>query len=144
MQAASRLPLHASLLRQHTAPPAMRRQIRLLVAEVRDTGNGIPPALHEQFFAEFAQINVTTPKPPGLGLGLSISRRLARLMGGDLTVAGGGAPGEGRTCFRLTTPVTGVADLAGTVNITPAPDTDAPLQPILTARTPLSMLVAEV
>jgi len=112
---------------------------RLLVTEVRDTGIGIPPALHEQIFAEFTQINTTTPEAAqGLGLGLSISRRLARLMGGDLTVTSSGVPGAG-ACFRLAVPVICVTDTAPA----PAPPQDAPVGAVSTAAAGVVMLVAE-
>jgi signal transduction histidine kinase len=63
--------------------------------EVRDTGSGIPPELHEKVFEEFFRLRPTNGNvADGNGLGLAISRRIARLLGGDVTVAdgdGGGA-----------------------------------------------------
>lgn len=53
---------------------------------VRDTGPGIPPALRERIFDEFYRLP-STATLPGTGVGLAISRRLARLLGGDVTVA---------------------------------------------------------
>jgi signal transduction histidine kinase len=55
---------------------------------VWDTGIGIPSDQHEQIFESFHQVGsdlLTAPRE-GTGLGLSVSRQLARLMGGDLTV----------------------------------------------------------
>ena len=63
--------------------------------EVRDTGPGIPDELHERVFDEFFRVSGNGEKAEnGNGLGLAISRRLARLLGGDVTLAdaeGGGA-----------------------------------------------------
>jgi signal transduction histidine kinase len=69
------------------APPDRGRPwIALLVT---DTGVGIAPADTERIFDEFEQVNAgarTDSARRGTGLGLAISRRLARLLGGDLTV----------------------------------------------------------
>jgi signal transduction histidine kinase len=54
---------------------------------VEDTGCGIPPAHLATIFEPFVQVESGhTRTHGGSGLGLAISRRLARLMGGDLTV----------------------------------------------------------
>ncbi|HEV2076095.1 MAG TPA: HAMP domain-containing sensor histidine kinase [Thermoleophilaceae bacterium] len=71
-----------------------------LVAEVADTGPGIPPEEQERIFAEFHRVEGQTAS--GSGVGLAISRRIARLLGGDLTVES--RPGEGCT-FSLWLPV---------------------------------------
>ena len=58
--------------------------------QVSDTGIGIAPGDRERIFDEFEQVNAgarTDSARRGTGLGLAISRRLARLLGGELTVA---------------------------------------------------------
>ena len=54
---------------------------------VEDTGIGIPPEQISAIFDPFVQVDSTHTRPrEGSGLGLTISRRLARLMKGDLSV----------------------------------------------------------
>lgn len=62
--------------------------------EVTDTGPGIPPEFLEQIFEPFTQVDSThTRAKGGTGLGLPVSRRLARLLGGELEVVS--AVGQG-------------------------------------------------
>jgi signal transduction histidine kinase len=61
---------------------------------VCDTGIGMTSEQQAKLFAEFTQADsLTARKFGGTGLGLAISRRLARMMGGDVTVAS--EPGKG-------------------------------------------------
>ncbi|MDQ7830126.1 MAG: ATP-binding protein [Desulfovibrionaceae bacterium] len=55
---------------------------------VVDTGCGIPADMQERVFENFSQTDEGA-RQGGTGLGLTISRQLARLMGGDLTVSSG-------------------------------------------------------
>ena len=75
---------------------------------VCDTGSGIAEDAVERIFEPFVQLDRTlTSLHEGLGLGLSISRDLARGMGGDLTVES--RRGEGAR-FTLTLPRAEVRD----------------------------------
>jgi len=61
--------------------------------EVRDTGPGIPSELQPHLFEEFFRVRAAGSAVRGNGLGLAISRRLARLIGGDLTFREGESHG---------------------------------------------------
>jgi signal transduction histidine kinase len=73
-----------------SAPGAAVERSRAWVAvQVTDSGIGIPAGDHERIFEEFEQVNAGPrgdSMQRGTGLGLAISRRLARLLGGDVTV----------------------------------------------------------
>ncbi len=73
---------------------------------VTDTGIGIPPTAHRMIFEPFRQVHDRSRRAGGAGIGLSISRRLAELMGGSLEVES--EPGRGSR-FTL---VLAVADAA--------------------------------
>src|SRR5207248_162275 len=81
----------------------------MLRVSVSDTGIGVPVDMQERIFEDFVQADDSIARRfGGTGLGLAISRRLARLMGGDLTVTS--APGEG-AMFRLSVPLAKAADI---------------------------------
>ena len=80
-----------------------------LVIDIEDTGPGMTDEQSQTLFNAFEQADSTvTRKHGGTGLGLTISRRLAKLMGGDVillrTELGKGS------CFRLSLPITHVVD----------------------------------
>ena len=67
---------------------------------VRDHGPGLPPARRKGWFHSFSKSALEAAhSAPGIGLGLALSRRLARHMGGDLRLESGAAPGHA-SCSR--------------------------------------------
>jgi signal transduction histidine kinase len=81
-------------------PPRIVVTLRLATdqAEVRveDNGSGVTGSLRERLFTPFV-----TGKPSGVGMGLSISRKIARAHGGDLVLESG----DGGASFLLTLPL---------------------------------------
>ncbi len=70
--------------------------------DVSDTGVGIPPEKQEKVFESFTQADGSTSrKYGGTGLGLTITRRLAELLGGELTLT---SEQGGGSVFSLTIP----------------------------------------
>ena len=70
---------------------------------VSDNGPGIAPALLPYLFEPFVQDPHLARRSGGTGLGLALSRRLCRLLGGDITVTS--VPGEGAV-FTVYVPLT--------------------------------------
>jgi len=89
--------------RGFVAVRARRAAADRVVFEIEDSGIGIAPEHHELIFREFAQVDGhVQARMRGSGLGLPLSRRLAELLGGELTVTS--ALGTGST-FRLVLPI---------------------------------------
>jgi len=90
----------------------------MLMFTVADTGVGIPPGKEKALFAAFSQADTsTTRKYGGTGLGLVISLRLAKLMGGHIWHEK--TPGGGAT-FHFSVPLV-EADPPANANTTNAP-----------------------
>lgn len=100
-----------------------------LAIEVTDSGIGIPPHKLDAIFEAFEQVDASTRRQyGGTGLGLAISRRLAMLLGGDVTVRS--TEGAGST-FRLILPVAADAEgqAAAREASAPKPRTAVPAAP---------------
>ncbi len=93
---------------------------------VRDTGIGIPPAHQQRIFEPFTQADAsTTRRYGGTGLGLAICGKLARMMGGNMTVDS--EPVRGST-FLLTW--TAVEAPEPPARMATASETRVPLRPL--------------
>lgn len=78
-----------------TSPPPHPTPSPHLHFEVNDTGIGIPPEYVEGIFQPFQQMGDKRFYSQGIGLGLTISQRFVRMMGGELCVKS--IPGQGST-----------------------------------------------
>jgi len=105
-----------------------------LAIEVADTGPGLDEAEMARAFEAFHRIERTAAGLPGAGLGLSLSRQLARLMGGEL--AAHSAVGVG-SCFRLELPFDPAAAAQTEPSVAEAPP------PALAEPRSLRILIAE-
>ncbi|MFZ4573751.1 MAG: PAS domain S-box protein [Phycisphaerales bacterium] len=95
-----------------------------LTIDVIDTGPGIEREQADRLFQPFSQADASvTRKHGGTGLGLTICRRLAHLLGGEVTLARS-QPGEG-SCFRLEIDVEPIPGWAGVSVLESASSTPA-------------------
>ncbi|MGH7858571.1 MAG: ATP-binding protein, partial [Candidatus Binatia bacterium] len=84
-------------------PQALQPWERLLSLSIRDTGIGVSAGDLDRIFREFQQGDGSmTRRYPGLGIGLTVCRRLAEILGGTIRVES--HPGEG-SVFEILLPV---------------------------------------
>jgi signal transduction histidine kinase len=96
-----------------------------VLLSVEDSGIGIEAVNLERIFEEFAQVESPLQRRvKGTGLGLPLSRRLARLLGGDIIVAS--EVGKG-SVFTLVLPILH-ADRDAASRVTPDESTDSPTE----------------
>ncbi|MCX7683455.1 MAG: helix-turn-helix domain-containing protein [Anaerolineae bacterium] len=76
---------------------------------VQDTGVGIPPELQERIFEPFVAVERARRRVEGIGLGLSITRRLVALHNGTMTLES--QPGQGST-FHVYLPLPSLGERA--------------------------------
>jgi len=100
---------------------------------VQDTGEGISPDLQERIFEPFVTMEHAGRRPQGIGLGLSITRRLVALHRGSMKLES--QPGRGST-FHVYLPLPNLADRT-------APVTE-PTQPVLLLITATDQPTAEI
>lgn len=93
-----------------------RRRVPRVWLRVRDNGPGISPELRERVFEPFF---TTKSEGVGTGLGLAVSRSIARDHGGELTIQDDGSG----ACFYLQLPVSGERETSETEPV-PLAETD--------------------
>lgn len=81
----------------------------IATVQVRDDGKGIPADLRDSVFGAFYRVPKDHVHPSSIGLGLAVSRDLARMMGGDLTYR----YESGESVFELELPVAEPAEESG-------------------------------
>lgn len=100
--------------------------VQQLTVSVKDTGIGIAKELQSDIFGAFKQVDGSTKRAyGGSGLGLTISKELAQMLGGDIEVDS--EEGKG-SCFRVVVPERFEADNEEIGEV--APDTTEALQAI--------------
>ncbi len=87
----------------------------IAIVRVCDEGPGIPNEIRDTLFAPFVTVSVdTSPKALGIGLGLALSREVARAHGGDLEID---TEIERGACFIMRLPI-GISDTASPIRQT--------------------------
>ena len=110
----------------HVAIESKTEKRQVLRFEIKDTGVGIDPSMHEKVFDSFAQADgSTTRKYGGTGLGLAIAKQLVEMMNGHIELTS--ALGKGST-FKFTVAI----------------DIGSPIRPPFSARSSLAGLRALV
>jgi len=96
---------------RHGAPPirvTVRRRDAAVDLTVIDGGPGVPEPIQTSLFDRYRSVSRETSQPASTGIGLWVSRELARVMGGDLTWV----PSAHGACFVLTLPAAAASDPA--------------------------------
>ena len=121
------------------APGGAEPKLRFVVT---DTGPGVPDALRAEIFEPFKQGRAERLRPhAGSGLGLSISRSLARLMGGDVVLM----PSTGRgASFVVTMPLRIAQDDQRGEAVQSVERTAGPLDILVAEDTPTNQLVVRL
>jgi two-component system, sensor histidine kinase and response regulator len=92
----------AKFTRQGSVTVSASQKDDMAAITVRDEGIGIAEEHHGMIFEKFSQIgDVLTEKPTGLGIGLTISKKIVELHGGTMRIES--VPGKG-SAFTLTVP----------------------------------------
>lgn len=114
-----------------------------LTVEIADTGVGIEPDSVDRIFLPFEQAREVQKdrRFGGLGLGLSISKAILDLHGGEINAQSPG-PGQGAT-FRVQLPATDAPVTRRAESLAPAPDFGGKTQGVDVAATPLRVLLVE-
>ncbi|QYZ69231.1 hybrid sensor histidine kinase/response regulator [Neotabrizicola shimadae] len=114
----------------------------LLQLCVRDTGIGIAPADHDRIFRDFEMVDPSfSRKVGGTGLGLAISRRLARAMGGEISVQSELGQGSAFT-LSLSMPLAPEAESRASVPVATAA-LERPLSVLVVEDNPTNRIVLE-
>ncbi|HZW07065.1 MAG TPA: ATP-binding protein, partial [Phycisphaerales bacterium] len=105
---------------------------QVLAIDVSDTGIGLTQEQAGRLFKAFSQADSTTTRRfGGTGLGLALSRRLAQMLGGDITIVSRPGTGSTFTVTLSTGDLTGVHMIEGAeeaVVAAPADDKSAPVK----------------